>query len=186
MKYKFLIVLWSMFSFHLGFTQRNSHASTISASGGYVEDGYGMMATYGHYITMEDFIGISVFFSVCNDRFQDGLYTLPYYIFTVQPGYYNELLVLGHPRSPLIVRGGVGGIFGYEEINKGNVVLHNGAILNANSAFIYGAFISGELEYNLTGNDLSVLLTANEHYHINSELGHFSLYVGLGMKYYIF
>lgn len=181
-----LFFLLAFFSINCGYSQRNAHASTISASGGYAQDGYGVMTTYGHYISKDNFIGLSIYLSINNNISEEGLYKIPYYIFTIQPGYYFKLLDLGSSRRPISTRVGGGGIFGYEDINKGSNVLSNGARLNARNKFIYGAFITGELEYNITGNDLSALLTLNEHYHVNSDLGNFSLYIGLGLKYYIF
>uniref|UniRef100_A0A171ANS3 Conjugal transfer protein n=1 Tax=Triatoma infestans TaxID=30076 RepID=A0A171ANS3_TRIIF len=80
---------------------------------------------------------------------------------------------------------GGGGIIGYEVINNGNSLLETGAIIDAKSQFIYGVFIGLEGEITLS-NDFSLLIKANEYYHINSDVGQFYPYAGIGLRYFLF
>ena len=49
----------------------------------------------------------------------------------------------------------------------------------------YGIYAGVEWEMVL-GNDLSLLIKANEYYHINSDVGNFYPYVGIGLRYFLF
>ena len=80
---------------------------------------------------------------------------------------------------------GGGGVIGYEVINNGNNTLDTGAMIDGKSRFIYGIYAGVEWEMVL-GNDLSLLIKANEYYHINSDVGNFYPYAGIGLRYFLF
>ena len=165
----------------LGYSQSGNYASSVGISGGYAEDGFGIMGTYNYHLDRKGYAQLSVFAAIAEDK---GSFDIPYNIFTVQPGYFIKLWEQKNFKQFAIHIGG-GGIFGYEVINKGNSILPNGAILDAKSQFIYGVFVGLEGEITLS-NDFSLLIKANEYYHINSDVGQFYPYAGLGLRYFLF
>ncbi|MFV0552347.1 MAG: conjugal transfer protein TraO [Anaerorhabdus sp.] len=162
-------------------SQEGNYSSSIGISGGYAEDGFGIMGTYNYHLNRDRYAQLSIFAAIAEDR---GTYTIPYNIFTVQPGYFLKILEQ-RTFKRYALHFGAGGIIGYEVINKGNSVLETGAVIDARSQFIYGAFVGLEGELTL-GNDFSLLVKANEYYHANSDVGHFYPYAGIGLRYFLF
>lgn len=173
-----LIILLGTIS---AFSQSGNYASSVGLSGGYAEDGFGIMATYNYHLNRNRYAQLSVFAAIAEDK---GSFDIPYNIFTVQPGYFIKVWEQKNFKKYGVNLGG-GGIFGYEVINNGNSLLSNGAILDAKSQFIYGVFIGVEGEITLS-NDFSLLIKANEYYHANSDVGQFYPYAGLGLRYFLF
>ncbi|MGP1992953.1 conjugal transfer protein TraO [Zobellia laminariae] len=165
----------------MAFSQNGNYASSVGISGGYAEDGFGIMATYNYHLSRNRYAQLSVFVAIAEDK---GSFDIPYNIFTVQPGYFIKVWEQKNFKKYGVNLGG-GGIFGYEVINNGNSLLSNGAILDAKSQFIYGIFIGVEGEIALS-NDFSLLVKANEYYHINSDVGKFYPYAGIGLRYFLF
>jgi hypothetical protein len=163
------------------YCQSGNYASSVGISGGYAEDGFGLMATYNYHLDRKGYAQLSVFAAIAEDK---GSFDIPYNIFTVQPGYFIKVWEQKNFKTFVLNLGG-GGIIGYEVINDGNSILPNGAILDAKSRFIYGVFVGLEGEINLS-NNFSVLIKANEYYHINSDVGQLYPYVGLGLRYFLF
>ena len=163
------------------FSQSNNYASSVGLSGGYAEDGYGFMGTFNYHINRNRYAQLSIFASISEDK---GSFNIPYNIFTVQPGYFLKIWEQKNFKRYTLNLGG-GGIFGYEIINNGNRSLSNGSILDAKSQFIYGLFLGLEGEATLN-NDFSLLIKANEYYHINSDVGQFYPYAGIGIRYFLF
>lgn len=178
---KYLCLLTFFILGYLGTAQGKAYASSIGISAGYAEDGIGFMATYNHHVNRNQFAQLSIFGAIAEDK---GDYEIPYQVFTVQPGYFLKVLEQRTFKRYALHIGG-GGVFGYEIINKGNSNLANGAIIDARSQFLYGVFAGIEVEYML-GNALSLLIKANEYYHINSDIGNFYPYGGIGIRYFLF
>lgn len=158
-----------------------NYASSIGLSGGYAEDGFGVMATYNYHLDRNSFAQLGIFTAIAEDK---GTFDIPYNIFTVQPGYFRKVWEQPTFKKYALDLGG-GGVLGYEVINNGNNTLENGAILDARSQFIYGAYLGLEFEI-LLGNSLSVLIKTNEYYHANSDVGNFYPYAGIGLRYFLF
>lgn len=174
-------IYFLLFTGLFAYAQGNRYASSIGVSGGYAEDGIGFMATYNHHTNRNQYAQLSIFGSIAEDK---GEYNIPYRLFTVQPGYFLKVLEQRtFKRYGLYVGGG--GVFGYEVINNGSTVLNNGALIDAKSQFLYGLYLGIEGEYTL-GDSISFLLKANEYYHINSDVGNFYPYVGIGIRYFLF
>lgn len=178
---KIKITILVVFIAALGHSQSGNYASSVGLSGGYAEDGFGIMATYNYHLNRNRYAQLSVFAAIAEDK---GSFDIPYNIFTVQPGYFIKVWEQKNFKKYAINVGG-GGIIGYEVINNGNSILSNGAILDARSQFIYGVFLGLEGEITLS-NDFSLLLKANEYFHINSDVGQFYPYAGLGLRYFLF
>lgn len=179
MKTKIVLVAFFITSF--AFCQGSNYASSIGLSGGYAEDGFGVMGTYNYHLNRNRYAQLSVFAAIAKDK---GSYNIPYNIFTVQPGYFIKVWEQKNFKKYALNFGG-GAIFGYEVINSGNSLLENGAVIDAKSQFIYGIFIGLEGEITLS-NDFSLLLKANEYYHVNSDVGNFYPYAGIGLRYFLF
>ncbi len=165
----------------LVYAQNGNYASSIGLSGGYAEDGFGIMATYNYHLNRDRYAQLSVFAAVAEDK---GSFDIPYNIFTVQPGYFVKVWEQKNFKKYALNLGG-GAIIGYEVINNGNSLLETGAIIDAKSQFIYGGFLGLEGELTLS-NSFSLLLKANEYYHINSDIGNFYPYAGIGLRYFLF
>ncbi len=178
---KNLITIGAIILCSLGFSQEGNYASSIGISSGYAEDGFGIMATYNYHLNRSRYAHLSVFAVVAEDK---GSFTIPYNIFTVQPGYFFKVLEQRTFKSYALNLGG-GAIIGYEVINKGNSLLETGAIIDASSKFIYGVYVGLEGELTLS-NDFSLLVKANEYYHANSDVGNFYPYAGIGLRYFLF
>ncbi|GGW50017.1 conjugal transfer protein TraO [Arenibacter certesii] len=178
---RYTLKLLALFISSLAYSQSSNYASSVGLSGGYAEDGYGIMATFNYHLNRDRYVQLSIFAAIAEDK---GSFDIPYNIFTVQPGYFLKVWEQKNFKRYALSIGG-GGVFGYEIINNGNNVLSNGAILDAKSKFIYGLFIGLEGEITLS-NDFSLLLKANEYYHINSDVGKFYPYAGLGLRYFLF
>ncbi|NKI27870.1 hypothetical protein HCG49_15005 [Arenibacter sp. 6A1] len=163
------------------FSQGNNFSSSVGFSGGYAEDGYGFKGTFNYHLNRNRYAQLSIFAAIAEDK---ASFNIPYNIFTVQPGYFLKVWEQRNFKRYALNVGG-GGVFGYEIINNGNRSLSNGAILDAKSQFIYGVFLGLEGEITLS-NDFSLLLKANEYFHINSDVGQFYPYAGLGIRYFLF
>lgn len=77
---------------------------------------------------------------------------------------------------------GLGGLVGYEQINKGNEMIYDGSILNSTNDFVYGASGKLSLESYLTGH-LVFLVNGQLRYLRNSQLGQFHALFGFGMRF---
>ncbi|WP_193747188.1 conjugal transfer protein TraO [Algibacter lectus] len=113
-----------------------------------------------------------------------GALEVPYHIFNVNIGYITNIYTSIRKNTKINIGGG--GLVGYEEVNNGNHLLENGALLLDRSKFIYGGFALVELEIYLN-NDINLILRLNEYYHMNSDLGgQFTLFTGIGVRYFLF
>lgn len=180
MKYYLAITLLILFTV-FGYSQNGNYASSIGLSGGYAEDGFGIMGTYNYHLNRNRYAQLSIFAAIAEDK---GSFNIPYNIFTVQPGYFIKIWEQKNFKKFALNLGG-GAIFGYEVINNGNSLLETGAVLEARSQFIYGAYLGLEGEITLS-NDFSILIKANEYYHANSDVGNFYPYASIGLRYFLF
>lgn len=177
-----IILLLVLANGHTSWAQNSgNYASSIGLSGGYAEDGLGVMATYNYHLSRNRYAQLSVFAAIAEDK---GNFNIPYNIFTVQPGYFIKVWEQRRFKKYSLNLGG-GAIVGYEVINNGNNLLDTGAVINAKSQFIYGVYLGMEGEINIS-NSFSILLKANEYYHVNSDVGNFYPYVGAGLRYFLF
>ncbi|WP_209403874.1 conjugal transfer protein TraO [Pseudozobellia sp. WGM2] len=160
---------------------RGNLASSVGVSAGYVEDGYGIMGTFNFHPNRFQYFQISVLAAIAEDK---GAQNIPYNIFTIQPGLYYRVFMAPRRKNFSVFLGG-GGLFGYEVINNGSNELPNGALITGKSRFIYGVNLGAEMELGLS-NDFSLLVKANEYYHVNSDVGNFYPYAGVGLRYFLF
>ena len=176
-----LVLLTLLFALGLSAQRSGNFASSVGVSSGYAEDGIGIMGTFNYHLDRYKYFQVSVFAAIAEDR---GRNDIPYNIFTVQPGQFWRVFVAPRKKNFSIFLGG-GGLIGYEVINNGSNELPSGAVINGKSQFIYGVYAGAEAEIVLS-NDFSVLVKANEYYHINSDIGNFYPYAGVGLRYFLF
>ena len=107
---------------------------------------------------------------------------IPVSQFTGEGGYY--LKFLSDPTKTFFLSIGGSALAGYETVNWGDRLLHDGSTLLAKDAFIYGGAITLELETYVT--DRIVLLAhVRERVLWGSSLGKFTTQFGLGVRFII-
>jgi hypothetical protein len=107
-------------------------------------------------------------------------YDIPIDTFTFSGGY--SLYMWGDRMRNVNVNLGIGGLVGYEQINRGEEMLYDGSMLNANESFIYGA--NGRLSIESYLTDHWVFLANGQlRFLQNSQLGQFYTLFGFGIRY---
>ena len=102
--------------------------------------------------------------------------------FTAEGGYY--LMFLSDPAKILFLSIGGSALAGYETVNWGDKMLHDGSTLLAKDTFIYGGAITLELESYITDR-IVLLANVRERVLWGGSLGKFSTQFGLGVKFII-
>ncbi len=162
---------------------QRAFATSVGLSAGYTEDGYAALFNYNYHKGRSSYIHVGLFASFSKDKETVG-YEIPYNIFNIQPGYYYKIIeTQGFKPVSLFI--GAGGMLGYEILNNGNNELPNGALINARSQFLYGGFAGLELDYAFSDN-WSLVAKANEYYNINSDVGNWYPYFGVGLRYFLY
>lgn len=179
--YLYIAALFLVFG--MSAQSQRSFASSIGLSGGYVEDGYGALFNYNYHMDRYSYFHIGIFGAFAEDR-ETELYEIPYTLFTFQPGYFRRIYQ-NSGFKPISVYLGLGAVGGYEVINNGNNTLPNGAIILADSKFIYGGFVGAEFDYHFS-NSFSLVVKANEYYHVNSDIGNWYPFFAVGLRYYLY
>lgn len=77
---------------------------------------------------------------------------------------------------------GIGGLAGYEQVNRGNELLYDGSIINPRDNFIYGASGKLSLESYLTEH-LVFLVNGQLRFLKNSQMAQFNSLFGVGVRY---
>lgn len=162
-------------------TNYEMNDQALSISSGYTQHGLGILGSLDVFLGTEHILEIGVYFSTSEDRFKDQ--KIPYNSYTLNLNYYR--LLLATDNNAFRFFGGVGIQAGYELLNNNNKELPNGALIQDNSKFLYGASISSELEYVL-GDYTSMILKLTEFYQPSSDIGNFVPYIGIGLRYIIF
>ena len=107
---------------------------------------------------------------------------IPVAQFTAEGGYY--LKVLSDARKVHFVYAGASALAGYETVNWGDKVLHDGAMLHDKDSFIYGGALTLDVEFYVA--DRFVLLAnLRERCLWGNSTGHFHTQFGMGVKFII-
>ncbi|MEP5339270.1 MAG: conjugal transfer protein TraO [Algibacter sp.] len=176
---RFVLLLFISMSYY---AQSQNHATAIELLGGYSYRGIGFLANYNYHISGNQMVQGGVYFSYNSAEVKDNI-EVPYNTFNVNIGYITNIYT--SIRKTTKINAGGGGLLGYEEVNNGNILLENGALVLEQSKFIYGGFAFVELDFYIN-NDIGLILKLNEYYHVNSDLGKLSLFAGVGMRYFFF
>ena len=107
---------------------------------------------------------------------------IPVAQFTAEGGYY--LKVLSDARKMLFVYAGASALAGYEMVNWGDKVLHDGAMLHDKDAFIYGGALTIDVEY-YVADRIALLANLRERCLWGNSTGHFHTQFGVGVKFII-
>lgn len=162
----------------------SAQASHMGVSGGYAENGFAFLVNYNYGLTESSYLQIGAYGSFAKSIQTDQVeYEIPYSNYSLNIGYYANIFQSQSKKFKISIGGG--GVAGYELINGGDSELETGALIDAKSQFIYGAFAGAELDIVLS-DTVSIYGAVNEYYHVNSDLGHLIFYGGVGIKYYFF
>ncbi|QKX07753.1 hypothetical protein HN014_22400 (plasmid) [Aquimarina sp. TRL1] len=162
---------------------RDDSLHAIDFTGGYAENGFGVSASYNLYMSqsrLNNYFQLSVLYSSSDIEKKD--YKLPYNLITANLGYFFNFPLDRFDKFNFNIGGGI--VAGIERINDGKKELDNGALIDSEGGFIYGPFIGGEFEMFISGN-VSLIIKANEYYHINSDIGDFTIYAGGGLRIFL-
>ena len=107
---------------------------------------------------------------------------IPVAQFTAEGGYY--LKVLSDARKMLFVYAGASALAGYEMVNWGDKVLHDGAMLHDKDAFIYGGALTIDVEF-YVADRIALLANLRERCRWGNSTGHFHTQFGVGVKFII-
>ena len=166
------ILLWTNIS------SAQSHKTAFSVNAGIVTDGFGGSATLDYKINDFDYLQFNVlvsFFDLELDAIE-----IPVNTYSFNPGFFFD--VIRNNSRTFALGLGVGGIIGYENINKGEQTLENNQILDIETDIvIFGAYVGLDMDIFISPL-VSINIKANENYHANSEIGEFIPYAGLGIK----
>lgn len=158
-----------------------NQSTAIGLFGGYSENGAAALLNYNYYTNRENFIQGGIYYSV--NKIEKNGFEIPFNIFTLNVGYFDNIYT--SLRKNIKVNIGGGPVVGYEVLNNGDNTLDSGAQILDKSQFIYGGFLSAEIDLYLS-NDFSFIIKANEYYHVNSDIGQFTLFAGIGFRYFIY
>lgn len=104
---------------------------------------------------------------------------IPQETYTAEGGY--SFLLLGDARKNVTLNAGITAVAGYETINRGESLLYDGAKLESNDHFIYGA--GGRLTFETYLSDHFVLLLQGRTKVLwGTDLGRFRPSAGVGLR----
>ena len=107
---------------------------------------------------------------------------IPVAQFTAEGSYY--LKVLSDARKMLFVYVGASALAGYETVNWGDKLLHDGAMLHDKDAFIYGGALTLDVEF-YVADRVALLANLRERCLWGNSTGHFHTQFGVGVKFII-
>ncbi|MHA7059028.1 conjugal transfer protein TraO [Aquimarina sp. M1] len=155
-----------------------SHKVAISITGGFVQDGFGGMITGDYKVNTYDYLQFNVLggFSTLAQSNID----IPVDTYSFNAGLFFDMLRNNSRTFALSL--GAGGTIGYEIINDGNQNIATNQLLNLKTNnTIFGVYAGLDADIFMSP-VIALNIKLNETYHINSEIGEFAPYVGLGLK----
>jgi len=102
--------------------------------------------------------------------------------FTAEGGYYFK--ILSDARKIVFVYAGASALAGYESVNWGNKVLHDGSTLHDRDAFIYGGALTLDVECYVTDR-IALLANLRERCLWGGDTRKFHTQFGVGVKFII-
>lgn len=157
----------------------------ISAIYGITEDGTGIFLKGNHPILPKYEVQASLYYSFTNEYYQT--FKVPYKIMSLNVG--ASRYIYESMNRKLNFKGGLGLLVG-QEITDVSAELKNYlnntlTSISSKPEIVYGGFLNLEANYYLS-NYFSLSLMGNEFIHINSKLGRYAPFLGLGLTYHIF
>lgn len=155
-----------------------SHKLDLALTGGYVQDGFGGMATLDYKVNEFDFIQLNVHANFTN-KDVEGV-NVPVDLYSFNAGFFFDILRNNARTFALSI--GAGGTVGQEIINGNDENLSSGQILGIETnTIVFGAYAGIDADIFLIPT-IAINVKINEIYHANSEIGSLSPYAGLGIK----
>lgn len=183
MQQRFLTLV-VLFVTAIGFCQRSViSAASIDASAGYIGDGGGFTASCNYHLDKWTYFEIGIFGSSDEVRSNAGV-KVPYNLYAFQLGYFQQIWEqYSFKRYAFYAGGGI--TVGHEILNNGDDTVLNGVNINGVSQSVYGSYLSavGEMRF---GENFLLLLKGYGYYHVNSDVGDFYTYGGVGVRYFLF
>ena len=112
--------------------------------------------------------------------YKDG--GIPVVQFTAEGGYFYKFL--SDPSKTVFFSLGASALAGYETVNWGKKLLHDGSTVMNNDCFLYGGAITLEIETYLTDRVI-FLLSGRERILWGTTAGHFKMQFGIGLRFMI-
>ena len=107
---------------------------------------------------------------------------IPVAQFTAEGGYYSK--ILSDARKIVFVYAGASALAGYESVNWGKSVLHDGAALHDRDAFIYGGALTLDVEF-YVADRIALLANLRERCMWGGDTRMFHYQWGVGVKFII-
>ena len=115
-----------------------------------------------------------------NNPYKDG--KIPVAQFTAEGGYYFK--ILSDARKIVFVYAGASALAGYESVNRGEKVLHDGSTLHDRDAFIYGGAVMLDVEF-YVADRIALLANLRERCLWGGDTKKFHTQWGVGIKFII-
>ncbi|WP_378172807.1 conjugal transfer protein TraO [Aquimarina sp. SS2-1] len=169
-----LIVLFLCCNSLLG----QSHKIALSLTGGIVQDGFSGVVTGDYKVNEFDYLQFNIQSSFAT--LEQNNIDIPVNTYSFNVGFFFDILRNNSRTFALSL--GAGGTIGYETINDGNKSIGGNQILNLKTKnTIYGAYAGIDADIFISP-IVAINIKLNEVYHINSDIGEFTPYAGLGVK----
>lgn len=144
---------------------------------GYVQDGFGIYGSYNRILFPQQKLKVDLGFS--QSILREDLIDTKLNIFLLSAQYLKE--VYSSRREGFSLNIGGGPIFGYENVAIAKS-FSPAVVPIAESKIIYGFTVGAEGDFYLARKH-SIIATINEQWHINSDVGNFIPYFGIGYRY---
>ena len=115
-----------------------------------------------------------------NNPYKDG--KIPVAQFTAEGGYYFK--ILSDARKIVFVYAGASALAGYESVNWGEKVLHDGSTLHDRDSFIYGGALTLDVEF-YVADRIALLANLRERCLWGGDTKKFHTQWGVGVKFII-
>ena len=115
-----------------------------------------------------------------NNPYKDG--KIPVAQFTAEGGY--DFKILSDARKIVFVYAGASALAGYESVNWGEKVLHDGSTLHDRDAFIYGGALTLDVEF-YVADRIALLANLRERCLWGGDTRKFHTQFGVGIKFII-
>lgn len=107
---------------------------------------------------------------------------IPVQQYTLDIGYYHTLL--SDPSKTVFLTGGISGMTGYEQVNKGKKLLFDGSTIENEDKFLGGGALTLEIE-TFVSDRVILTLTARERALFGSTTGNFHFQCSAGIRFII-
>ena len=154
----------------------------ISITGGYSENGYGVMSNFQYYPDK----GIDRHFEIGGyagfiEEKKTG-YNIPIEVYTLNIGYFIGIPFLSSKNDAFRFSIGAGGTIGNESINDSKIQLTALESISTEDGVIYGAYGALGTDIKIT-KKLSGIIRYTHFHHPNSEVGKTKFMIGIGINF---